>query len=514
MAVLIETNVRAHVDRLCDTDAFRAAPKLCRLLRFLVDKAFESEDAPIGQRLVAEQALGLRSEARSASAVAARMQIGRLRKLLAEHYSGPGRDEPVRIEIPQRNYRLRFRLHDAARRESSPRAADRATLVVVEFSNSGMLPSLAWLPVALTGDLVVAIAPFQSVAVVGPLPEFAQAAAAAGPTGFVLTGDLRADAAGVQVAVRLIDGWDGTLVYASAFSFQLEADSTLPPGGPPDLRRAVDRIADETGAIACRRMQAVAGRAVETLSVHDVLVTCWRFLLTGSADDMHRACQAATAASAKSGDSPTALAAAAWMQLLTHLASDDPRARPPRAAMAGFERALSLSPADPWVLLLLAYAVWIVRDPIGPEAICRRLDGRPASGSFQGLLGSLMVISGLDLDRGEALLAEAFRRAPEPLPLFAHALALSRFRRGDLHGMAEALGRSLVRADLLPVVLRMALACRRGDTGFARRLATVADELVPDSVGLCEVVLRRLLHDEHVDALAATLAPLELGWFA
>jgi hypothetical protein len=57
------------------------------------------------------------------------------------------------------------------------------------------------------------------------------------------------------------------------------------------------------------------------------------------------------------------------------------------------------------------------------------------------------------------------------------------------------------------------MACERGDQGFARRLASVAEELVPDCTAAAEVILRRLLHDDHVDALADSLAPLQLAWF-
>jgi TolB-like protein len=513
MPSFIEANVRAHVDRLCESDAFRGSPTLCRVLRFLVDKSLESDDSPVGQRLVAEQALGLGEEARTASAVAARMQVGRLRKLLAEHYEGPGAGDPVRIEIPQRNYRLRFRTQDAAQTGASPRGRDRAKLAVVEFAGQGLAASLAWLTSAITNDLLVALSPFHAVEVVGPLEDVSRAAATAGAQGFVVAGDIRIDAAGARVAVRLLNGWDGRQIWADAFGFELASDGTLPPGGPPDLSRVADAIADETGAIACRQIEATAARSPESLSVYEASLACWRFLLTGAPDDMDRGCRATSAARAAASESATAIAIEAWMQLWGYLLNPDPRVRLPGAAVANLERGASLAPGDPWVSLIHAFGLWAVRDHVGPEPICRRLDGQPASGSFRGLMGSLLVLSGIDLARGEALIEEGVRRGPRPLPLFAHALAISRFRQGDLDGMGAALARSAVRTDLLAVVLRMVMACERGDQGFARRLASVAEELVPDCTAAAEVILRRLLHDDHVDALADSLAPLQLAWF-
>lgn len=513
MESLTETNVRAHVERLCDTDAFRASPTLCRVLRFLVDKSFESDHTPVGQRLVVEQSLGHRGDTRTRSAVAARMQIGRLRKLLADHYDTAGRDEPIRLEIPKRNYRLRFRLREAAGRTTAPLAVSQAALAIVEFVSLGVDPALAWLPPALTRNLIVALDPFRSVAVAGPFLQEPIAAAAAGANGFILVGDVRTDSAGVHVTLRLLEGWAGVLAWATDLSFQLSADGSLPAGGPPELARVADALADETGVIACQRMHATAGQLPTTLSVYEALLACWRFLLTGSPPDMDRGCQSASAAADRSPESPTAVSHAAWMQLARYLTDPDPRQRPPQQALASLERALSLAPADPWVLLHLAYALWITRDPLGPAPICRRIDGRAASGSFQGLLGALLVVSAIDLARGEALLTEAIRRVPQPLPLFTHALAVSRFRQSDLAGMGAALATSTARSDPLPIVLRMALACRGGDIRFAHRLAAAAEDLLPDCRARCEGMLRRLLHDDHVDALAEALAPLELGWF-
>lgn len=82
--------IRSHVERICDSDAFRAAPKLSRVLRFLLEQSLAG-DQPVGQRLVAEQALGLLGKAGTTSAISARMQIGRLRKHFDDYYAGEGR---------------------------------------------------------------------------------------------------------------------------------------------------------------------------------------------------------------------------------------------------------------------------------------------------------------------------------------------------------------------------------------------------------------------------------------
>lgn len=119
----------------------------------------------------------------------------------------------------------------------------------------------------------------------------------------------------------------------------------------------------------------------------------------------------------------------------------------------------------------------------------------------------------LDLARGEALLADAVARAPQPLYWFCHHLALCGFHRGDLVAMRSALARIVVRTDPFSLVLRMVLLTCEGDLAAARGLSRTILEVLPTFADSGEEMLRRLLHDDHVDAIAAALEPLGLGWF-
>jgi TolB-like protein len=513
MGLLNETSVRDHLERVCNTATFLASPTLCRVLRSLVDQAFAAHDAPVGQRFVSQLGLGPEGESRPATSVAARMQIRRLRQLLSDYYAGLGQHEPIRIEIPKRNYRLRFVVPEALGSELRSRSSEQAPLSIVELENIGLAPAFSWIPSAITRDLIVAFDSFHGVEVTGPLPNVPPAAIHANANEFILLGSVRSDADVMHVTLRLLEACGGVQVWTTRFSFRAEPESGLPFDSHQAISRVADGVADETGAIACRRMQAMSRRQTESLSVHDAVVACWRFLLTGSAEDLDSGLKAAAAAAAAAPQSPVAIAYEAWMQIVSYLVSPDPRHRFPRSALASLGRARSLAPRDPWVLLFLAYALWIEREPPGPGPIRLQLEGRPASGSFQGLLGSLLIVSGLDLARGETLIAEACRRAPETVPMFIHSLSLSRFLQGDMSGTAAALTRSMAWSDPLQVVLRMALACKRGDIGTAERMAAEASDLVLDYSSCLEVMLRRLLHDDHVDAIAAALSPLRLGWF-
>lgn len=507
-----EPAVRDQIDRICDSHEFRATPKLARLLRFLADKTFEAGDSPVGQRVVAEHVLGPSDRSGPNAGVVIRMQVGRLRRHLDHYYSTVGCHDEIRIEVPKRNYRLRFAPGGALARMVSPRAVERTTLAVVEFSQFGGGSDQGWLPEVLTREMVVALGPFCGVAVRGPVASATVGAGGAGAD-FILVGDVRGEQAAAEVSLRLLDGRTGLQAWARALSLPLAAADGVPGASRAALLSVADELADETGVIACQGMRASASFPLESLSARGAMLAFWRFLVTGSPDDLIRARAATQAVADAVPDSPIALAAAAMTRMVEYLSDPRPQVGCPREPLSLMERALSLAPGNAWVQVDLGFALWIARETIGLEAICRGLDGRPGSSSFHGVLGSLMTVTAIDLARGEALLADAVARAPQPLYWFCHHLALCGFRRGDLVAMRSALARIVVRTDPFSLVLRMVLLTCEGDLAAARGLSRTILEVLPTFADSGEEMLRRLLHDDHVDAIAAALAPLGLGWF-
>lgn len=508
-----EASVHAQIARICDSPGFRAAPKLARLLRFLADRTLAGGDRQLGQRLIAEQVIGDGQRTTSSAGVAARMQVGRLRRHLEAYYATEGRDDPIRIEVPKRNYLLRFVPGGASARTASPRAVERTTLAVIEFAGVGLGDDRAWVPMTLTRELIVALDPFHGVAVWGPLPQATAGRPTVRTADFILVGDVHVEAAGLRVVVRLLDGRSSLQCWARSLSVPLAAAGTLPTGGLACFDTVADELADETGIIACEAMRASAARATDTLSVREAALAHWRFLMTGGADELLRGRAAAAAVAEAVPDSAVALTVDASTRLTAYLSDPSPQARCPREPLDLLERAVSLAPGDAWVQAHLGFARWIGRETIGLEGICWTLDGRPGSGSFRGIVGSLMSVSMIDMERGEALLAESLARAPAPLYWFCHHAALCGFRRGDLAAMRNALARIVVRTDPFSLVMRTVLATAEGDMETARGLAAAVLETFPAFADAGEAMMRRLLHDDHVDAIAATLEPLGLGWF-
>ena len=110
----------AEVERLIESPALHGSESLCRLLRYLANRAIHEPGGVIHEHEIAAEVFG-RAEAfdpRIDSTV--RVNVARLRARLIEYYSGPGSEDPVAIELPKGSYTVVFQ---ARQMEPVPAAA-------------------------------------------------------------------------------------------------------------------------------------------------------------------------------------------------------------------------------------------------------------------------------------------------------------------------------------------------------------------------------------------------------
>ena len=106
--------VRAELARILADSSFAAAPQRSRLLRQLVESALDGS-----AREVKEYTLGVEFFGRGAAFDPkidniVRSHVHRLRQRLEGYFAGPGRSDPVLIEIPKGHYVARFRRRPAS----------------------------------------------------------------------------------------------------------------------------------------------------------------------------------------------------------------------------------------------------------------------------------------------------------------------------------------------------------------------------------------------------------------
>jgi hypothetical protein len=111
MTEIGNSKLEMQVERVLRSETLRTSEALRRLLRFLADKVLSGEADQLKEYSVAIDGLGKPStyDARQDSTV--RIQMGRLRRKLAEYYQTEGKDDPVVIELPRGRFKLSFEEH-------------------------------------------------------------------------------------------------------------------------------------------------------------------------------------------------------------------------------------------------------------------------------------------------------------------------------------------------------------------------------------------------------------------
>jgi len=98
--------LRAGVDRIVRSEAFRSSEVLRRLLLYLAEKAATGEADRLKEYVVAIDGLGKPSSYDPQHNSAVRIQVGRLRQKLAEYYRNEGIDDPLTVDLPKGRFRL------------------------------------------------------------------------------------------------------------------------------------------------------------------------------------------------------------------------------------------------------------------------------------------------------------------------------------------------------------------------------------------------------------------------
>lgn len=92
------------VQRVVEDESFRRAPRLRELLLFIAEKAVGGRSVELNENDIARAVFRRPETFNSADDSIVRSSARQLRTKLHEYFEGPGRDEPVIIEIPKGSY--------------------------------------------------------------------------------------------------------------------------------------------------------------------------------------------------------------------------------------------------------------------------------------------------------------------------------------------------------------------------------------------------------------------------
>jgi hypothetical protein len=108
--MLPRAQVLTEIDKLVSSQALHGSESLCKLLRYLAHHALDHPGTPLKEYQIATEVFGRQSDFDPQVDSMVRVQAGRLRTKLSEHYTTAGASDTTCVELPKGTYVLTF--HD------------------------------------------------------------------------------------------------------------------------------------------------------------------------------------------------------------------------------------------------------------------------------------------------------------------------------------------------------------------------------------------------------------------
>jgi hypothetical protein len=98
----------AEVERVLESSVLQGSESLCRLMRYLANRAIQNPGSAIREHEIAAEVFGRSAAFDPRIDSTVRVNMARLRAKLIDYYNGPGAEDRVAIELPKGSYTLVF----------------------------------------------------------------------------------------------------------------------------------------------------------------------------------------------------------------------------------------------------------------------------------------------------------------------------------------------------------------------------------------------------------------------
>lgn len=246
--------MRAELERILASPGFVDAGRLGPFLTFLVDAALSGDTSRLKESVLGVEVFQRQPGYNSASDPIVRVEARRLRSRLEEYYAGPGKDDPVVIELPRGAYVPVFRTHyqpSAGRKlfmfglclagligvwvfywfankqaVESPPNPGAASLLVLPFANQSPEKDNEYFAQGLTTELTDALTKVEGMRVVSygagaQVPDVREAGKRF-HTAAVLEGSVRKSGDRLRITVQLVDTGTGVHLWSQSYERELK----------------------------------------------------------------------------------------------------------------------------------------------------------------------------------------------------------------------------------------------------------------------------------------------------
>ena len=223
--------VRQHLDRVLASSQFVNSHRLSRFLRFIVERTLDNAEDELKESVVGIQVFDRPAGYDPKIDSIVRVQARQLRSKLQMYYAEPGYRDTVRFEVPKGSYVLVIRTADEPRLllvspgAAAAKSQPAADLAVLPFANFSSDPETEYFSDGVSEEILTALSQVRGLRLIARTSSFQfkgrnrdlrEVARALG-TRCLLEGGVRRAGNQLRVTAQLIDGGDGTQLWAGSF---------------------------------------------------------------------------------------------------------------------------------------------------------------------------------------------------------------------------------------------------------------------------------------------------------
>jgi adenylate cyclase len=546
--------VRAELEEILAGKAFENAGRAQEFLRFVVEETLAGRDDRLKGYTIAIHVFARAADFDAQADPLVRVEAGRLRRRLMEHYQGAGRGSALRIDLPRGCYVPRFSYGPGAAPKATGAATARSAriarlallgavlavaalwafaarydfvlpgfsaaaspgaarivgpkLLVLPFANLSDDRDLDYFAFGVTEEVIVRLGSFSLIVLADTTrlgrgdadPDLESLRAKFEPD-YVLTGTVRHAGGEVRVGARLVDAGTGTQLWAQKFDARLDVEQLLAVE-----ERLAEQVASTIGVpygpLFEHEIARTEAKSAEHLDTYDCVL---RFYYYAAAPDPERHADATRCfqrAVVREPQFADAWAGLSMISLAEHAYGYNRQpGNPIERARESAQKALDIDGNSRLANRAMLNVRFATRDFDGlDEAAARVIAQAPNDPSMLGLAGTLLAFGG-QRDRGIALVDRALEVSPDP-PAFFYLPYV--FRDLEQHDYERALTWALKMDAPAWFTVQMVVAACAGLAGrddIAQRSVARLRELYPDFAANARAELAKWYLD---DALIET----------
>jgi len=271
------------------------SPVLSRFLSFVVEKKLFGREDEIKEYTIGVKGLGKPSDFNPQLDASVRIHAGRLRKVLQQYYTGPGKNDTVLIDIPKGSYVPVFEDRDATNGNTTPipghatqtietlplpsvNGQRKPIIAVLPFHNLSSDNSKDYFVTGIGEQLSTDLARFQNISVISYYSTYNYDSALIDlqemkktvNIDYVLTGSFRFINELARLNVQLILPENGHIVFTETYSRHLTPENIF------DIQEEItgeilNIIADDNGIIIMSKAHASPFTKTKNLSVQEAI---------------------------------------------------------------------------------------------------------------------------------------------------------------------------------------------------------------------------------------------------